>query len=155
MQIDLADITVLPHGADSNGLVVIKLKRKLNYRGHVYFEPVCPETIFLALLYLRQNNALYSVIEIALDNIPSNLLSLSAENENDKALEKSDCLEEDQNPLDIHRFTSQETIMISNSPTSEELSIAPGEGKQQRSILNDNFYEELAFPHLFPNGRFR
>ena len=27
--------------ADSNALVIVKLKRKLEYRGHVYFEPVC------------------------------------------------------------------------------------------------------------------
>ena len=81
-------------------------------------------------------------------------MSLSAENENDKTLKRSDCLEEDQDPLDFHRFNSQETIMISNSPTSEELSIAPGEGEQHRSILNDSFCEELAFPYLFPNGKF-
>ena len=153
--IDLTDITnVLPDDADSNGLVVVKLKRKLNYQGHVYFEAVRPGTVFHALLYLRQNNALYNDIEIILDNIPSDLLSLSAENENDKTVERSDCLEEDQNPLDLHRFNSQETIMISNSPTSEELSIAPGEGKLQRSILNDNFCVELAFPYLFSNGKF-
>ena len=105
-------------------------------------------------MYLRQNNALYSDIDIVLDNIPSDLLSLSAENENDKALERLDCLKEDQNPLDFHRFNSQKTIMISNSPTSVELSTAPSEGKQQRSILNDNFCEELAFPCLFPNEKF-
>ena len=112
---------VFPQGADINGLVVLKLKRKLNYQGLVYFEVVRPETVFHASLHLRQNNALYSDIEIVLDNIPSDLLSLSAENENDKTLGRSDCLEEDQNPLDFDRFISQETIMISNSPTSEEL----------------------------------
>ena len=70
--IDLADITnVLPHGGDSNGLVIVKLKRKLNYQGHVYFEAVRLETVFHALLYLRQNSALYSDIEIILDNRPS------------------------------------------------------------------------------------
>ena len=36
-----SDITnVLPHGADSNGLLIVKLERKLSYRGHVYFEAV-------------------------------------------------------------------------------------------------------------------
>ena len=93
---------------------------------------VRPESVFHASLHLRQNNALYSDIEIVLDNIPTDLLSLSAENENDKTLGRSDCLEEDQNPLDFDRFISQETIMISNSPTSEELSRTPGEEKQQR-----------------------
>ena len=33
--VDISD--VLPHGADSNGLILIKLKRKLTYRGHVFF----------------------------------------------------------------------------------------------------------------------
>ena len=35
-------------GADSNGLVIVKLKRKLNYQGHVYFQAVRPETVFHA-----------------------------------------------------------------------------------------------------------
>ena len=39
----------------------------------------------------------YNGIEIVSDNIPSDLLSLSAENENDKTLKRSDCLEEDPN----------------------------------------------------------
>ena len=32
----------LPRPADSNGLVPVKLERKLEYRGQVYFEPVRP-----------------------------------------------------------------------------------------------------------------
>ena len=52
---------------------------------------VRPETVFHALLYLWQNNTLYSDIEIVVGNIPTDLLSLSAENENDKAFERSDC----------------------------------------------------------------
>ena len=46
------------------------------------------QKLFHALLYLRQNNALYSGIKIVLDNIPRDLLSLPAENENDKTLER-------------------------------------------------------------------
>ena len=40
-------------------------------------------------------------------------------------------------------------------PQSEELTIAPGEGKQPMSILNDQYCEELAHPHLFPTGNIR
>ena len=29
-----------PRNADSNGIIVVKLKRKVEYRGHVLFEPV-------------------------------------------------------------------------------------------------------------------
>ena len=36
--IDTNDVTnILPRGADSNGIIMIKLKRKLSFRGHVYF----------------------------------------------------------------------------------------------------------------------
>ena len=37
-------------------------------------------------------------------------------------------------------------------PTSEEISIAPGEGKKPPSILQ--YCEELAFPHIFSIGHF-
>ena len=36
----------LPRPADSNGLVIVKLKRKIEYRGHVLFESVRPELVF-------------------------------------------------------------------------------------------------------------
>ena len=71
--IDLAVTNIIPRGADSNGLVVVKLKHKLNYRGHVYFEAVRPETVFHALQYPQKNNALHSDIEIVVDNVPSDL----------------------------------------------------------------------------------
>ena len=39
--IDTIDISnTLPRQADINGLVIVKLKRKLEYRGHLYFESV-------------------------------------------------------------------------------------------------------------------
>ena len=152
--IDTADIVnVLPRGADSNGLVVVKLKCKLCYRGHVYFESVRPELIHLALTYLKENNALYSDISIKLGNIPNNLLSLS-DDDSDQESENIDTLEEVQNPQNLHRFNFQETLFITNVLSSEEVNIAPGEGKQPTSMLNDEFCEELAFQYLFPRGKF-
>ena len=71
--IDTVDISdVLPRGADSNGLVVIKLKRKLTYRGHVYFEAVRPELLNQALMYLKENNPIYSDVSLDIGNIPDN-----------------------------------------------------------------------------------
>ena len=44
--IDTSDVAnTLPQGADSNGILMIKLKHKLAYRGHVYFEAVSPEAV--------------------------------------------------------------------------------------------------------------
>ena len=67
---------ILPHVADSNGLAVIKLKRKLSCRGHVYFEGVCPESINQALLYLTKCDPLYQNITINMNDISDNLKDL-------------------------------------------------------------------------------
>ena len=54
--IDTNDVTnILPRGADSNGIIMIKLKRKLSFRGHVYFEAVSPDLVNLALTWETSN----------------------------------------------------------------------------------------------------
>ena len=73
--IGVVDIcNTLPRPADSNGIVIVKLKRKLQYRGHVYFESVRPGIIFRLLQYLKLNNSLYHDIEIDVKNIVSFLI---------------------------------------------------------------------------------
>ena len=96
-------------------------------------------------MYLKQKNSLYHDIDIALDNIPRNLLSLKGNN-NDQEPDSSNLLEKDDNPLDLHRFSSQETMFIPNVLETVEINIAPGEEKQPKSILNGEFCEELVFP---------
>ena len=111
---DLADITnVLPCGGDSNGSIVLKFILKVSHCRSVYFEAVPPGTIHHALLYLRPryhwnffsatNIALYSVVEIALDDTLNN-----------KEPKYSDCLKEDENPLNLSRFNSQESFIVSH-----------------------------------------
>ena len=52
--VEVANIcNILPRPAVSNGLIVVKLKRDLKYRGHVYFEPVRQHIIYQALTYLK------------------------------------------------------------------------------------------------------
>ena len=51
--IDSSDITsVLPHGANKSGLIMVKSKHKLSFQGHLCFSPVSPESVYLALSYL-------------------------------------------------------------------------------------------------------
>ena len=47
---------VLQRAADSNGLILVKLKRHLNYRGHVIFEPVRPTVVHEAIRFLKDHN---------------------------------------------------------------------------------------------------
>ena len=57
MPIDAVEVcNTLPLPADSNGIVIVKLKRKVQYRGYVYFESIRPNFILILLQYLKFNN---------------------------------------------------------------------------------------------------
>ena len=77
--------------------------------------------------------------------------------------------EEVEDPLNEHRSPASETCLqsvipdypilteeqnSSNSSGTEVYNIAPGENKHPVSLMNDKLCEELAFPVLFPKGRF-
>ena len=94
-------VNALSRGADGTVLVVVKSKRKLYCRGHVYLESVRPELIHQALTYLKENNTLYSDISIKLGNMSNNLLSFS-EDDNNRESENMDTQEEVENLLNLH-----------------------------------------------------
>ena len=43
---------------------MVKLKKEVSFKGHVFFEPVHPEKICEVLTYLKYNKPLYSYIQI-------------------------------------------------------------------------------------------
>ena len=57
-------------------------------------------------------------------------------------------------PLNLFRTPTNKTVLISEIPNVmidyENIIITPGEGKTPQSLIND----ELAFPKLFPSGKF-
>ena len=66
--------SMLPRPPSASGILMLKLKRKLNYHGHVYFQSVRPAVIRQALSFLKAHNHLYDKIGIDLANIPADLL---------------------------------------------------------------------------------
>ena len=50
---------VLPWPPERSGIIMLKLKRKLEFRGHVYFQAVHPEFIVDALIWLKMNKVEY------------------------------------------------------------------------------------------------
>ena len=54
----------LPRPPSSSGFVMIKLKRKIEFNGHCYFQAVRPEFINRALTKLQEINFLYQTVEI-------------------------------------------------------------------------------------------
>ena len=67
-------------------MIRLKLKRKMEFRGHVYFQAVRPELILNALMWLKMNNPLHDNICIDIDNIDNHLKTLQ---QNDVSLEDS------------------------------------------------------------------
>ena len=52
----------LPRAADSNVIIIVKLKGKLPYKDHVYFESVSPHFIISLLEFLKIYNPLTKYI---------------------------------------------------------------------------------------------
>ena len=60
-------------------------------------------------------------------------------------------------PLNAHRAAGYETTLVPETPRiieDDNVTMAPGQGKTPVSVLNDDHCEELAFPYLFPTGKF-
>ena len=74
---------ILPHPPERSGIILLKLKRKIQFRGHVYFEAVRPEFVMTALNWLKANNILYKDIQIDFTNISTELTSIMNDEEID------------------------------------------------------------------------
>ena len=168
---------------------MLKLKRNLQFRGHVYFQAVRPQLILNALSWLQKNNPLYQNTITNLPNIDSQLTNYSHVKDqpytdgsyacvNECSQEEKpdvnnedvdDCEKED--PLNENRAAICETCLQSIIPDYPAIcneqqctstlsagnkiyDIAPVEKKHPVSIMTHRYCEELAFPVLFPKGRF-
>ena len=145
---------VLPRNDCNSGIIFVKLKRKLEFKGHVYFQPVSPHKLNEALLFLKVNNQLYADIEIDLEQIPDDLLNLADDEEMDIEIEVDENLETLPNNLDSFRTPAVESLTMQLNSHDNLFEIAPGENKMPHSILKDELCEELAFLKLFPEGKF-
>ena len=67
---------LLPCPPERSGIILLKLKRKLQFRGHVYFQAVRPHFVLQALQWLKANITLYKDIQIDVNNIDTNLTVL-------------------------------------------------------------------------------
>ena len=119
------------------------------------FEAVRPAFLCNILYYLKENNHLHKDIIVKPENISRDLITLvnthtsnldtQSDNE-DETLNLTDLLV---NQLDIPTLIIIEEVFKQSQMENECINIAPGEGRQPKSILNDEICEELSFPHLF------
>ena len=168
---------------------MLKLKRKMEFRGHVNCQAVRPQLILNALMWLKMNNPLYDNICIDIDKIDRHLKTLqqndvnledstlnndnhstesSSNNENGENV-STPADDENDEPLNEYRAPTSETCLQSvipdypvnieqndnvSSQGDEVYAIAPGESKHPVSFMVDKQCEELAFPILFPKGKY-
>ena len=152
----------MPRPVKNSGLVVVKLKRHLRYRGNAYFEQVRPSAIYEALNYLRRKNKFYENIFISYGLNSQDILNLPDISAIGETAEKSSIVENESfesvdDPLDGHKAAGYEITLVTEIPRiieDDNVIMAPGQGKTPVLILNDDSCEELAFPYLFPTGRF-
>ena len=102
------------------------------------------------------------------DSTPDNQEKTSFQNQNNDLNDSNDNNEEIEDPLNEHRMPINQTCLqsiIPNYPVvvdnnheqsagNEIYNIAPGENKHPVSFMTDKQCEELAFPVLFPKGRY-
>ena len=138
---NIFDIYILPRPADNNCLIIVKLKRKVEYKGHVISESVRPHFLKRLLLYLKENNFLYSNIQVNLENIPKVLLPLNQQDSIAQLLvdianpieivlkNKPDSIDR-KNEEDEFQSSAYETTLICGNTCKSELkkahSVAPG-----------------------------
>lgn len=170
-------IAVLPRVPTPESVIAVKLKRKIQYRGHVVMQNIRPFKIKEALHLLKYGlqNPLYKDIRIEEDweaisqeSDPDLWASLTLEpnshniedintvdhgvaEETDSEQESdSEAQEDEMSKLSGIPFDSclQPKAAVDNKNVL--LNIAPGEGKRPQAFETDEKSEELSFPHLFP-----
>ena len=174
MRSSICDIQVTEVNVNCNtlpwlaGLLIVKLKRKLDYKSHVKLEAVRPALLVHFLGFLKLHNHLNLDIEINYNNIPVDMLGCHNEKLEESEIyllllrsldepievevELSTNEEINEDPLCKFRSPSVETIISevpSNFELEQETTIAP---IALISVLNDKFCEELAHPHLYFSG---
>ena len=146
---------MLPRPADSSGLIIVKLKGKLENKGHAVFETASPDVMIQFLEFLRSHNDLSSGIKINPANVPVEILFLQrfkAEEDTiyskllkyldapvEMQLESSLGEEKLHDPFSEFRTPSVETTCVSEIPSACEMDegivVAPGQGKKPVFIL--------------------
>ena len=111
------------------------------------------------MYYLKENDHLYEDIIVKPENISRDLITLvdthnnNLDNQSDNEDETLNLTDILVNQLDIPTLIIIEEVFKQSQMENECINIAPGEGRQPKSILNDEFCGELSFPHLFPTGK--
>ncbi|XP_062283095.1 uncharacterized protein LOC133987667 [Scomber scombrus] len=158
---------LLPRSNMDSQLLLVKLKRKLTYKGHYEYQYVDTTRIRKAIQYLKQHNVYYADVEFNEDwlndfckeqnekhvetqcdnNVETNEVPTDVVEEELLHDRQKHCMYQDTclMPVDI----GQETL---DQYFQDILNIAPAEGNNPVKLLSDQANEAKCFPVLFPQG---
>ena len=108
----------LPRPPERSGIIFLKLKRKLQFRGHVYYQAVRPEIVLNALNWLKAHNELYKTVTIDIDRIDRNLTTLEVSSISECTTSTSTDVEQLMNQQDIS--TDENITEQINDPKNEK-----------------------------------
>ena len=94
---------ILPRPPERSGIIMLKLKRKLQFRGHIYFQAVRPQLIKNALNWLKQNNPLYYNVTTEMNHLDENLQNIDQTEAHCNTLSEDENMEESDDPLNEYR----------------------------------------------------
>ena len=167
-------ISSFPRQPGEAGLVLVRLKRKLQFSNHHVQAYICPDRLRAALERLKEGGH-PSYQNITINNRFS---ALATDDESDNSGNESDSEQDDDdddeqinsikdNQLDLGSNVMltdafPESSVVINQPSSqsrtgqsqEGFDIAPGEGKIPTNLARDPNWDIDGFPHLFPDGKF-
>ena len=145
----------MPRLADSNGLIEVKLKWELKYRGYVYFKPVRPNVIYQTLNYLKTQNRFYEEIinYSGIDKHQDVAESIQ------KKISKWNRKWFSWGSTIMHKTGSSETALVSEFSSMKMLMKTLWKcyncsREKLVSILSIEFCEEQAFPYLLLKDAF-
>jgi hypothetical protein len=167
-------VSSLPLTPSHAGLIAIKLKRRLQYKGYVTQQFVRPEAVIRAVKWLTANNPLYHDISLNAEwftscteedsevwnglcgNEMGEKTCNDVESSSNSGSSINTELEDDNNNkmLQKVRGLKYNTCLQPTDPqyACNELSMAPAEGQTPLDFMMDTNSEVLAFPCKFPTG---
>ena len=163
---------VLPRSTYAGHLITVAIKRRLKDLSAYIKQNIRPEKINAAFIWLKENNTLYKDVEYdegwakALEEEDPelwNMVTKEATDTKDQADEITDSDTDDDQLGDdkeqIHKQgVPRPSVIYSNHgpdiSVDDIIEVAPGEGQIPVNSTIEPDFEALAFPKLFPYGRF-
>jgi len=164
-------VTSLPLTPSKAGLLPLKLKRRLRYKGYVMHQFLRPDAVLQAVNWLVENNSLYSGIPVdrqwtqsCMDDDEETWKSVTGSADDTGDTQHADDQQSDvkssgsdsdeDNVEDKVRGLKFNTCLQPSDPqyAATELWLAPAEGQTPLDFMLDTNAEVLAFPAKFPHG---